>query len=162
MRETVEQIHRVCEMIGVTDAGPGKPVKAPLTVYRVEMPDGHGPYNSHLPNAKAIYDKLCGTSPKHPGFNCAQLARKNREQCGLSDHAFVQAHGEGDYGCLTIEAIEDWFPLGARRYLRTLSAQLIEYEVPKGGYVAELGSGEVLFVRSKAKRVRALDLVKLG
>jgi hypothetical protein len=163
MRNTEDMMYRmVTQMLGVKAGDKGKRISAPLTVYRVELPNGHGPYNSGRPDAEKIYEKLCGTSPKHPGFDCARLARMDHEKCGITDYAFSQAHGEADYGCLTLEAIGDWFSLEARRYLRTLSAQLIEYEVPKGGYVSKLGHGEVLFVRDKAKRVRALDVVKLG
>jgi hypothetical protein len=159
---SVAAVNSFARLMGIKAGDKGKPVTKPTIVYRVEFPDGHGPYNSHKADARKIYEVLCGTGPMHPGFNCAQLARVNHEQCGITENAFQHAHGEADYGCLTLKAIGNWFCEDARKYLHGLGVKLNEYEVPKGGYLARLGSGEVLFARSKAKHVRELDLVTLG
>src|SRR4051812_41770415 len=98
------------------DYGPGRPVHEPTEVFRVELPNGRGPFNSGLPNAHEIYDRI-GTE---------HLERDNGGQCGLSDHEFAEAHdGEAEYGCDSLESLALWFPKGCRAYLKRLGARVV-------------------------------------
>lgn len=139
------------------NAGIGQPVTAPTTVFRVEFPNGNGPYNSGLPNAHEIYEALADYEA--PEMNCVWLAAKNHENMNVTGHAFREAHGHADYGCDSVEALNRWFPIKARKYLAEQGAGLIEYEIPVGGFLAKTGLGEVIFDRHAATKVQTLNLV---
>ena len=143
----------------INEAGSGKPVTEVTTVFRVEMPNGRGPYNSDLPNGHEIYEKIANL--KDPGYNCVRLAAANNEQMGVTEQKFLNTHGNADYGCDSLAAIRDWFPDKARKFLAKHDAKLVEYKVPVGGFVEVVGHGEVLFDKTKAERVSDYDLVKL-
>lgn len=137
-------------------AGPGAAVEEPTVLYRIEMPNGHGPYNSGLPNQEQIYEKICGGGP---GWDCAKLAGPefNNEQMGLTEDDFRTAHGDCFYACESLDAIGSWFPTPARVYLKTLGAIVVAYEVPAGAPVAAVGHGEVLFSKAVSKLHARLD-----
>lgn len=147
-------------MLGMAyrDYGPGESVAARTKVYRVEMPNGHGPFNSGLRNAEAIYQHICSGEP---GFTCDRLERANGAQMGLSDHAFEEANGECEYGCETVRDVCLWFPRGSREYLDGLGARCVVYEVQPGDRIARCGNGEVLFCLHRAKRTTELRLTEL-
>jgi hypothetical protein len=130
---------------GSVQHGPGKPVKEPVKVFRIEMPNGNGPYNSGLPNAKEIYERLC--LPEPYGFFCVRNAIMNCEDMNTSANAFRSTHGHAHYGCDSIKSLHDWFPEGAREYLADYDARTVEYEIPVGEYMLEMGSGEIVFNR---------------
>jgi hypothetical protein len=129
----------------------GHRVSKPTRVYRVEMPNGIGPFNY----SKEVYAVICSGKP---GFNCDHLADVNHEQMDVTSAAFRQAHGHAEYACDSIASLNRWFPLPARRYLKTLGAKIAVYEVPKGGFLAVVGSGEVIFSKCDSKPVDLLDV----
>lgn len=137
-------------------AGAGTPVPAPTPVYRIEMANGRGPYNSGLPNAEEIYWTLAATKP---GFDCTRLAEG--EQCGFTEARFYQAHGDASYGCSSREALCQWFPKPARDYLAAQGAELVEYVLPKGAPLEPIHNGEVLFDRAQAHCVAKAPLSSL-
>jgi hypothetical protein len=138
--------------------GKGTPVKKPTTVFRIEMPNGRGPYNSGLPNEHEIYEMICGDNG--PDLDCVRLAKKNFEKCGITDRAFKDAHGRGTaYGCDSMKSLHEWFPIKAREYLHGFGARVIEYQLPVGAPLAKVGHGEIIFDRLHSKRVREFDLV---
>lgn len=141
--------------LGPKDFGIGKPVSKAVTVYRVEMPNGNGPYNSGLPNARAIYEKLCAPNP---GYDCAFLANVNREICGASDQSFYLRHGDASYCCDSLASLYRWFPLPARKYLKEQGAKIRVYEIPVGEYLAKCGNGECLFNKTTANLVDELSI----
>lgn len=137
----------------------GTKTDAAMLVYRVEMPNGRGPYNSGLGAPDEIYDVICATKR---GYDCARNASLNGEQMGVTEQAFFEARGDAEYACESIEAIRDWFPTPARRYLaKRWNARLHIYEVPCGGYVLKPGRGEVIFSRKDARPVKVVDLIDL-
>lgn len=147
---------------GVGDIG--KPCTHPVKVYRVEMPNGRGPYNSGLGHGSEIYTRLASNRRTHGQtcWDCTHLAGENHEQMGITERAFRNAHGHASYGCDTLDALKNWFPEGARQYLRDeWSATVIEYEVQKGDYLLTVGNGEVIFNRTTAKEITRLDPVTL-
>lgn len=143
---------------GIAPAGEGEPVEQPTRVFRVEMPNGYGPYNSGLDgDTGEIYRVICS---KKPGYGCANMARLNHEQMGITEDEFLQAHGKAHYGCDSIKSVENWFGNKAREYLRDeWGAKLIEYEIPEGEYLLTVGHGEIIFNRDTSKRVCEYDLV---
>jgi hypothetical protein len=170
--DVIESVTEYLDWLGsVNQADTGQPVAHPTLVYRVEMPNGRGPYNSGLDgDDHTIYDRICGASNDGPLYNergerqwdCASLARENNEQMGITEAAFKEAHGHAAYACDSLQAIASWFPTGAREYLRdNWDARLLVYEVPVGGYLATVGNGEVLFSRPAARVVDTLDLVTM-
>lgn len=131
----------------------GEPVTVPTYVYRIEMPNGMGPFNSGLGRPSEIYDAICnGCLGK-----CDALAEN--EQMGVTEAAFRAAHGHADYGCDSIDAIHNWFPEPARKYLaKKWGAKLMKYEVAPGQYLMQVENGEIVFDMHSAKVVDALDL----
>lgn len=157
-RLTDEEAMRLCDemdRLGPKDFGTGNPVKSPTTVYRVEMPNGNGPYNSGLPNSMEIYRFLCNYDQP---FNCAYLANLNREACGVSDHRFYKAHGDASYCCDSMDSIYRWFPLAARKYLAKYGAKIVQYRIPTGEPLAICGNGECVFNKKTAKRICELPI----
>jgi hypothetical protein len=138
---------------------PGKPVEQPTTVYRVEMPNGNGPYNSGLPNARDIYKAIA--NPFHPEMDCVRLANQNHENINQTGSQFRAEHGHADYGCDSLDAVKAWFPIKAREFLAGLGGSVVEYELAVGDPLLGVGNGEVIFNRHTAKRVRSLGLVDL-
>lgn len=136
-------------------AGRGHKLAKPTRVYRVEFPNGAGPYNSRRPDGEDIYDTICAPAE---GFNCARNAGLNREQMGVTERDFADAHGDAAYACDGLESLHDWFPDKARAYLAGLGCHGAVYEVPAGGHLATIGRGEVLFSRDEAKRVETFAL----
>lgn len=140
---------------------------APVTVYRVEMPNGNGPYNSDLPAAEEIYARLCfgerGTRLLGATcWNCADLAVANNETMDNAAADFHHRFGHANFACDSLDAIKAWFPEGARRYLRDeWGARLIVYTVPAGQHLRTLANGEVVFSKPDATRTGTLDLVTL-
>jgi len=136
-------------------AGRGQPVEKPVRVYRIELPNGNGPFNSDLPNAHEIYEEI---SKPEPGFDCSHLARLNHEQMGVTEEEFQEAHGPAAYACEDLKALRKWFPDPARDYLAQYGARVVVYEVPAGAHLAKIGHGEVLIARNECRRVETLDL----
>lgn len=126
----------------------GQPAEQPTRLYRIEFPNGRGPFNSVREDAKVIYDRL---AEPVPGFDCTRLAKG--EQCGLTEGRFYRAHGDACYACDSLDALHHWFPDAARRYLADLGAKLIEYVVPTGAPLLPIHNGEVVFDRRSAHRV---------
>jgi hypothetical protein len=143
--------------LGSVMRGAGHPVSKPVRVFRLEMANGNGPYNSGLPNSHEIYEKICDCDP---GFFCVRNAILNREQCGVTDRAFHEAHGHSNYACDSLESLKDWFPDKAREYLAQFGAKIVEYEIPVGEYMEKVGCGEVIFNRHKCRKLRELDAVQ--
>jgi hypothetical protein len=137
-------------------AGKGKPIPAPTKVYRVEMPNGNGPYNSDLPNAREIYETICDTET--PGMGCARLAKANHEKMGVTEREFLDAHGEAFYGCDSLKSLRKWFRGAARKYLAGYGATIVVYELPEGSPVEKVGRGEVIFARSLGRKVATLPV----
>jgi hypothetical protein len=139
------------KMMGAKSFGVGKPVEAPFSVFRVEMPNGNGPFDSELPNSHEIYEHIAVAKP---GFDCARFAGENHEHMAYSGNAFRAAHdGHANYGCDSLDAIKQWFPDKARKYLAGLGAKIVQYEVPAGESIVREGHGEVVFNRHAAKVV---------
>lgn len=138
--------------------GTGEVTTEPMTLYRVEMPNGHGPYNSELPNAEEIYLRLC--LPQPVGWDCARFAREAHEQMGVTDLAFFKAHGNATYACVSEAAIQAWFPEPARRFMAGLGAKLVEYDLPAGSHVLRTPAhGEIVFVKAEANKVEERALI---
>ena len=143
---------------------------APVTVYRVEMPNGKGPYNSEMGpmGGKYIYARLCmgalGTRALgEPCWDCSRLARENDETMDEVAADFHARFGHANFGCDSLGAIRAWFPDAPRRYLRDdWGARLIEYQVPAGQHLRTLANGEVVFSAPDAAKVGTLDLVTLA
>lgn len=128
----------------------GTPVTQITKVYRVEMPNGNGPYNSGLPNSEEIYWTITR-------FGCCRLAE--HEQFNHTSGAFFEAHGDASYGCETLRAIHNWFPEPARRYLTQYDCKIIVYELDIGQPLLKLEHGEVVFNRKAARRVDTMELI---
>lgn len=143
--------------IAMGDAG--APVKKPVRVFRLEMPNGNGPYNSGLPDERDIYLKLC-LPDECGGFDCARLARECGEQMGITEKEFLDAHGHANYGCLKVEDIYAWFSDNARRYLSKYDAKIVEYEIPVGGHLLKVHDKEVIFNRHECRKVAEYDIMK--
>jgi hypothetical protein len=143
---------------GTVEFDAGEPVKEPVMVYRLEMENGHGPYNSGLPNAREIYMQL---SQPVPGFNCVKNAILNRENINTSFVEFYQTHGHVNFACDSLEAVTHWFPDKARKYLKQYGGRIVEYQIPVGGYLLKVGQGEVVFNRHESNRGREFDVVTL-
>lgn len=137
--------------------GTGTPATAPTRLFRVEMPTGNGPFNSGLPNAEEIYLRLC--LPRPVGWDCARIAREDREQMGVTDLAFFEAHGDATYACEAEADIFQWFPPEAIDYLHGLGAKLVEYVVPKGSPLLRL-KRQVVFVKPDAHKVAERPLIE--
>lgn len=155
-KEETDRILEELETVGIRYGDEGRPVPKDTTIYRIEMPNGEGPYNSGLPNAKEIYETIC--SPE-PGYFCVKNAILNRERCGITEREFYEAHGDAAYGCDSIECLKDWFPDKAREYLAKQGAKVVEYKLPKGTYMLTLPRGERVFARPSAKRVGVMDVI---
>lgn len=140
------------------DFGTGRKVTKAKRIFRIEMPNGHGPYNSELPNAHEIYETIC--KPVR-GYDCSKYARLTNEQCGVSDEAFARKHGMAAYACDSMESLKLWFGDKARAYLATFGAKVIEYEIPAGQYIAKASNGEIIFNRNTSNRIKEYDLVSL-
>jgi hypothetical protein len=139
--------------------GIGKRLDKPTTVYRIEMPNGKGPYNSGLPNSEEIYWTIC---KPEPGYDCAKFATMTNEQCGVTEKAFYDAHGSAEYGCSSLKALTDWFGKPAREYLKSFGAKVMVYEVQPNDYLLSLPHGEVVFNKLLAEHRGTLDLVTLS
>lgn len=135
----------------------GHPVDQPMRVFRVEMPDGLGPFNSLVPDGREVGLRICR---EEPGFNCCALAHENHERMDITDHAFHKAHGHADYACDSLQGVKRWFKKPAREYLAKHGARIVEYEIPVGGYVAVIGNNEVIFNRFEGKKVAEHDIAK--
>lgn len=146
------------DMLGIRKLGIGKPISRPRTVFRIELPNGRGPYNTGRADQQETYKAICNGGK---GFNCAALARKNREQCGYTDRAFYRAHnGQMRYACDSLSAVKEWFAEPSRRYLREkLQAELAVYRLPVGTDVLEVGNGEIIFDPRPAKKIASKDVV---
>ena len=134
----------------------GEVLDAPRGVFRVEMPNGKGPFNA-FPDDRAAGDKIYEVLAR---YGADRRAVENNERMGLTGTGFFREHGGAHYGFASLAAVADWFVEDARRYLRDRwGASLVEYEVPAGESVLEVGHGEVIFNKSRAKRVAEHDLV---
>lgn len=134
----------------------GDTVSEPTTVFRVEMPNGKGPYNSGLDNGThEIYDFLDANGAVEP-------ARRNNESMSMTGRAFHRAFGKAHYGLDSTAAVQHWFNWKVRHYLRDYGAELVEYEVQPGQNILPVGEGEVIFNKHLAKRVSSYDLVGMG
>jgi hypothetical protein len=140
------------------EVGGGRPVKKPTSVFRIEMPNGRGPYNSGLPNGRDIYDHI--TQPKD-GYDCAYLAGTLHEQMGITEHQFRLEHGHAAYACDSLKSLGKWFHERARKYLNKLGASIVEYQIPVGGYLEKTGHGEIIFNKHECKRIRKLNIVTM-
>lgn len=134
------------EVVGFGDKG--TPVPEPTRVYRVELPDGRGPFNSQWVDNSKIFRFYEGKGIGDRG-----------EQMGVTERAFDEAHGDAAYGVADLEAARHWFPEPAREVISENEGYLWEFEIPKGGYIMRLAQGEVVFSRKEARRIRKLDLV---
>jgi hypothetical protein len=141
---------------GIEPLGKGSPVKEPTFVYRVEMPNGNGPFNSHMGDSHKIYDAICNPDK---GWDCSRLAKG--EQMGVTEFEFRKAHGHADYGCASLEALQNWFPKPAREYLNKYSAHCVVYRLEKGQHLLPTQNGEVIFDKHSATRVGVLDIITL-
>lgn len=132
----------------------GSPVASATAVYRIEMPDGCGPWCGG-PNSNRDWDE------KLEDWGCADLAEKNGEQMGETEQAFRAAHGHAAYGCDSLDALKKWFPAPARKFLATKGATVKHYEIAAGDYIERVGNGEVVFNWTTAKIVATLDLATI-
>lgn len=143
------------------NAGVGSPVDEDTIVYRIEMPNGRGPYNSKIDDE--IYHRLCNpvgiNEQGQECWDCISLAAKNNEQCGITDQDFEEAHGSAVYACDSLQAIENWFPKGAREYLSGFGAKIVVFKIPKGQPIAVVGHGEIIMSKITAIEVDRLDVV---
>lgn len=133
------------------DFGLGEPVKEPTKVYRVEMADGTGPYNSAVGIGVTI-------SAPFEGFDCNRPAVENNEKMGVSDRRFHREFGHANYGCESLADIDYWFGDKARQYIAAHGGRIAVYEVQVGQHLVKAGLGEVVFNRYSAKLIEYLPL----
>lgn len=137
----------------------GEPVSAPTRVYRVELPNGNGPFNTGLPEHRIIYDDLVKNEKGWPGWLLYNCPAMRREQMGITERAFKETHGAAFYGCRDLRSVATWFPPPSRQYLAKYSAEILCYELPAGSYLLQLDSeGEVVFNKFEAKVVERLPI----
>jgi hypothetical protein len=135
----------------------GEPLPAPADVYRVEMPDGRGPFISRG-QRKVIYEELTKPVEGWPGYLLLD-PRFQREQAGITEKAFNDAHGAARYGCACLASVNTWFPPPSRSYLASLGAKIVHYQLPAGSYLLDLdAAGEVIFSVAQAKKVDELPV----
>jgi len=141
----------------------GEPVKEPTHVYRIEMPTGYGPFNSGLPNSHEIYEDLTRDEPGWPGYLLRNCPSMKREQMGVTEQAFREAHGHAAYGCIDLKSMNTWFPRPAREYLQPLGAKIICYCLQPGDYLLCLteSEGEIVFNPKSATIVETIDVLEL-
>jgi hypothetical protein len=145
----------MCEGAGRIQADAGHSVAKPTNVYRIEMPNGYGPYNgcgdTQEENLKAYHEL--------DRDGCVRLAKLNHEQMDYTDEPFREAHGPCLYACDSLASLFDWFPLKARTFLNRYSARIVVYQVPAGGHIASVGHGEVIIAKREARKVQTLDIL---
>jgi len=132
----------------------GQPVTRATSVFRIEMPNGHGPFNSGLGNEMEIYETLAN-------LHCADFARDTNEQCGRTEAAFHEAHGDAEYACKSMYWLKKWFNPASRQYLVQYNAVLKEYSVLPGDCILEIANGEVVFSRKDAQLIATYELTSL-
>jgi hypothetical protein len=135
----------------------GHPVIEPTRVFRVEMPNGHGPFDCSTMEGMEVAYTICSTEP---GFDCCANAALNHEHMDITDYAFHKAHDHADYACESIDGVKSWFHMPAREFLAKHGAKIVEYEIPVGGSIAVIGHDEVIFNRFEATPVARYDIVK--
>lgn len=138
---------------------PGEPVIEATSVYRVEMADGRGPFNTHRDDRPQIYEYLTRPEPGWPGWLLTKPIFR-QEQMGVTEAMFYELHGGAAYGCDSLASLNTWFPRPAREYLAGLGGKIIEYRVPKGQPLLSLHelAGECVFNPHTAERVRELPI----
>lgn len=144
----------------------GTPLPAPTRVFRIEFPNGCGPFNSCGINpanraaydrALALYDQLCA-----PGY-CFKMLKNYRGKMGITEEPFRAAHGEAAYGCRNLSSVREWFPLPARKLLANHGARLLAFNLPAGAPLLDTNNcGEVVFARSSATTYEVWDLCDLA
>lgn len=140
----------------------GEPLKEPLIAYRMEMPDGRGPFNSKVTGREGnreIFMTLVQQNEGWPGWIFVTEPKAKCERMGVTENAFYKAHGNAAYGCNSIQSINTWFPRPSRELLCPLGAKIVAYHLPVGSPVIELDvAGEIIFNPKDASKVEHLPL----
>lgn len=130
----------------------GEAVKAPTTVWRMEIPGGEGIFSSPG-RTNALYDKL-------RALGADRLARKNNERMGITGTGFYRRFGHAHYGCDSPQSLDNWFNIDCRRFVqKELDARIVEYQVRPGQHILPVGHGEVIFNRFAARNLGQYDAV---
>lgn len=141
----------------------GVPLAEPLIAYRVEMPDGRGPFNSASTCRRMnheVFMTLVQQNEGWPGWIFVTEPKAKCEKMGVTEDAFREAHGHAYYGCNSVKSINTWFPRPAREYLCPLGAKIVAYHLPAGSPVIELDvAGEIIFNPKDASKVEHLPLM---
>lgn len=137
----------------------GHPVNQPTDVFRIELPNGNGPFNTDLPNNRSHYDHLTQPNPGWPGYILTVNRDAFHEQMGITEAEFGRVHGDACYGCDSLAAVNSWFPPPARDYLSSYGAKIIRYQLAPGDYILPMDiAGEVIFNRQAAARLDELPV----
>lgn len=137
----------------------GELLAAPRSVFRVEMPNGKGPFNPGR-SFKAKYgfygnewyDFLHDQGADKP-------AGRSGSRMGVTGAKFYAMNGAAHYGFDNPAGAQHWFNRPARKFLHRYGGALIEYEVQPGERVLETGEHEVIFNKDRARRVGEFDLI---
>lgn len=137
----------------------GSPVSQPTNVYRVEMEDGRGPFNTHRDDRPAIYKHLTKQEPGWPGW-LLTFPQFRQEQMGVTEAVFYHTHGGAAYGCESLASLNTWFPAPARSWLVSYGAKIVQYCVPAGEPILSLKelAGEVVFNPVTAIKVATMPI----
>lgn len=137
----------------------GEPVAHPTSVYRVEMEDGRGPFNTERDDRPEIFHTLVQPNEGWPG-RLLKIPKFKTERMGVTEAMFYAVHGGAAYACESLAAINTWFPLPSRQYLATLGgAKIVQYCIPKGQPILKLDlAGECVFNPVTAHRVATLPI----
>jgi hypothetical protein len=144
----------------------GEPLSAPTTVYRIEMPDGSGPFNwASCPSEslrRAIYDTLTRPLPGWPGEMLRTNEAMHHEQMGVTETAFKEAYGHAAYACRDLASLATWFPRPSREYIATFGGKVVAYHLPEGAPILPLydSEGELVFSRPTAIKVEHHDIME--
>lgn len=137
----------------------GDPVTTPVDVFRIEMPDGHGPFNSTIwPDRIRAYEYLTRDEAGWPGHMMSIDPAVGREAMGISDAKFSWKHGHIAYGCDSLEHLLTWFPPPSREYLAKHGGKIVRYTVPVGQQVLRMSAGQICFVKHTAIKVEEKPL----
>lgn len=146
------------KIVGVEEEG--EALSAPRSVFRVEMPNGKGPFNpgesfrrKHGFYGTEWYDYLHDQGADKP-------ADKSGSRMGLTGAAFYVANGAAHYGFDNPQGVKHWFNLKAREFLAKYGGKIVEYQVQPGERVLETGEHEVIFNKDRARRTGEFDLIE--
>lgn len=157
--DRLEEALLIALMTGTRFGETGSPVSQPTNVYRVEMEDGRGPFNTHRDDRPEIYDHLTKRERGWPGW-LLTIPKFKSERMGVTEAMFYSVHGGAMYGCNSLASLNTWFPAPSRSWLAKLGgAKIVQYCVPKGEPLLDLDlAGECVFNPKTAIRVSEMPI----